>query len=81
MRLLVCDTSNSNCSAGIFEDGKEILFYQTDDELIQKARYYSGEATDSELQRMKKAARERAEKDHSWWNRFSTVFDTMGLRY
>ena len=26
MRLLVCDTSNSNCSAGIFEDGKEICY-------------------------------------------------------
>ena len=26
MRLLVCDTSNSNCSAGVFEDGKEICY-------------------------------------------------------
>ena len=26
MRLLVCDTSNSNCSAGIFEDGKDICY-------------------------------------------------------
>ena len=64
-----------------FDDGKEILFYQTDEELIQKARFYSEKASDSELHRMKQAARERAEKDHTWWNRFSTVFDTMGLRY
>ena len=26
MRLLVCDTSNTNCSAGVFEDGKEICY-------------------------------------------------------
>ena len=26
MRLLVCDTSNSNCSAGVFEDGREICY-------------------------------------------------------
>ena len=26
MKLLVCDTSNSNCSAGVFEDGKEICY-------------------------------------------------------
>ena len=26
MRLLVCDTSNSNCSAGVFEDGKEVCY-------------------------------------------------------
>ena len=26
MKLLVCDTSNSNCSAGVFEDGKELCY-------------------------------------------------------
>ncbi|MCR4703880.1 MAG: tRNA (adenosine(37)-N6)-threonylcarbamoyltransferase complex dimerization subunit type 1 TsaB [Saccharofermentans sp.] len=26
MRLLVCDTSNTNCSAGVFEDGKAICY-------------------------------------------------------
>lgn len=26
MILLVCDTSNSNCSAGVFEDGREICY-------------------------------------------------------
>lgn len=26
MKLLVCDTSNANCSAGIFEDGKELCY-------------------------------------------------------
>ena len=26
MKLLVCDTSNTNCSAGIFEDGREICY-------------------------------------------------------
>lgn len=26
MKLLVCDTSNANCSAGIFEDGNELCY-------------------------------------------------------
>lgn len=26
MKLLVCDTSDKNCSAGVFEDGKEICY-------------------------------------------------------
>lgn len=26
MKLLVCDTSNTNCSAGVFEDGKELCY-------------------------------------------------------
>lgn len=67
--------------AEYFEDGKEILFYHSDDELKDKARFFTKKASDSDLQRMKEAARFRAEKDHTWWKRFTAVFDALGLPY
>lgn len=67
--------------AGYFEEGKEILFYKSNDELVDKARYYTMKAKDNELIALKHAARKRAEADHTWWKRFSVVFDTIGLRY
>ena len=67
--------------AEYFEDGKEILFYQDNDELIDKARYYLNKATNEELNSIKAAARKRAEADHTWWNRFTKGFDLLGLKY
>lgn len=64
-----------------FAEGKEILFYHTDEELIEKARYYTEKASNNELIRMKEAARNRAEKDHTWWKRFTAAFDALGLTY
>ena len=67
--------------AEYFEDGKEILFYQTNDELIEKARRYSKGMDEVELRRMKMAARKRAEAEHTWWCRFKKALDTLGLSY
>ena len=65
--------------ASYFEDNKEIVLYRTDEELVDKARYYTEKASDSEILRMKEAARKRSESDHTWWCRFSKVFDTLGI--
>lgn len=67
--------------AEYFDDGKEILFYHSDQELIEKASFYSKKVEESELRRMKMAARMRAENDHTWWNRFTKVFDELRLQY
>ncbi len=67
--------------AEYFEDGKEVLFYQNNDELIEKARYYTSQVLESELRQMKAAARMRAEREHTWWHRFTRVFNELGLRY
>lgn len=67
--------------AEYFVEDKEILFYKTDEELIEKARYYTEKASNEDLSRMKEAARARAERDHTWWNRFSAAFDILGLLY
>lgn len=65
--------------ADYFEDGKEIIFYDTNDELVDKARYYTQKATDKEIYDMKRAARRRAENEHTWWNRICRILDILGI--
>lgn len=67
--------------AEYFEEDKEIVFYRDNEELVDKARYYSLEASESAIRKMKEAARRRAEKEHSWWNRFSLAFDKLGIKH
>lgn len=66
--------------ASYFEENKEIVFYNTEEELLDKAKYYTTKASDTELRKMKSAARKRAEKEHTWYLRFSKVFGELGLR-
>lgn len=67
--------------ASYFEDGKEIIFYRTEEELVDKAHYYVERASDAEIITIKQAARKRAESDHTWWRRFESVFSSLGLQY
>ena len=67
--------------AEYFEDGKEIIFYHDNQELVEKARYYIENASDEEILQIKQAARYRAENEHTWWNRFSMLFKELGLKY
>ncbi len=67
--------------AEYFEEGKEIVFYRSNEDMIDKAKYYlKSENKDLRIQ-MKLAARKRAENEHSWFNRFKKVFDYLGLKY
>lgn len=65
--------------ADYFEDEKEIIFYKDNDELVDKVRYFIDKASDDEILRKKKAARFRAENEHTWWHRFSIAFKMLGL--
>ena len=67
--------------AECFEDGKEIIFYRTEEEMIEKARYYLDPAHENERARIRIAARKRAETEHTWFQRFSKAFDYLGLQY
>lgn len=67
--------------ASYFEDGKEIVFYNDNEELVDKAQYYTQKASDTEIRKMKEAARRRSENEHTWWNRFTKAFDKLGLKY
>lgn len=64
--------------ANYFEEGKEIVFYRNDDELIDKARYYL-KASGVEISRMKRNARKKAENEHTWFIRFTKVLGRLGL--
>lgn len=66
--------------ASYFEENKEIIFYNSEEELIEKAYYYTKRAPESELRMMKTAARKRAETEHTWWHRFSKVFNELGVK-
>lgn len=62
-----------------FEENKEILFYRTDEELVDKVRFYTDSKHQSEVDEMKKNARRRAESEHTWFRRFLTAFEKLGL--
>ena len=65
--------------ASYFEDGKEIVLYRTEDEFISKAKFYLDPKNESIVRKMKKAARNRAENEHTWSNRFNEVFKYLNL--
>lgn len=66
--------------ATYFEEDKEIIFYKSNDELVDKAIYYTQKATDKHLCTIKHAARKRAVSQHTWWNRFNIAFNILGLK-
>jgi len=65
--------------ANYFDDEKEIVFYHDKLELVKKCNYYLNEASEDQINDMKKNARLRAEKEHTWYNRFKKIFDILGM--
>lgn len=64
-----------------FEENKEIVFYRTQEEMIEKAKYYLCPAHELERSKIRAAARKRTEGEHTWFQRFSRAFDYLGLQY
>jgi len=60
-----------------FEDGKEIVFYRTDEELISKAKFYLDTKQENIVKKMKQNARYRAENEHTWNKRFEKLFEIL----
>jgi hypothetical protein len=75
--LQICPYSKE--IASYFEEGKEIVFYRSEAELIEKTKYYLLDENKQLRESMKIAARLRAEKDHTWLIRFTHIFDYFGL--
>lgn len=65
--------------AEYFEPNKEIIFYNTNDELVDKALYYTKKAKEREINSIKSNARKRAESDHTWMRRFDVIFKELGI--
>ena len=64
---------------GYFEDGKEALYYKSDEEMISKIKYYINGNGVNELERIRSAARLRAVNEHTWYARFRLLFNCFGL--
>lgn len=62
-----------------FEDGKEAVYYDSDEDMIDKARFYLDNRQRQLRHQIKSAARLKAEHEHSWFNRFAVVFEKLGL--
>jgi spore maturation protein CgeB len=60
-----------------FVPDEEIVCFGDGDELVEKARYYLGH--DDERERVRRAGRERALRDHTWQHRLTDAFRRAGL--
>lgn len=65
--------------ASYFEEDKEIIFYRSKEEYLDKAKYYLCKASSTEISIKKNAARKRAEGEHTWINRFENAIDALGV--
>lgn len=62
-----------------FEEDKEMIFFSTYKELIDKVKYYLDPARDAVKRQIRIAARERAHKEHSWTRRFEMIWKSLGI--
>lgn len=65
--------------AEYFEEDKEIIFYKSPDELVDKVKFYTNPVNLKLVNQIKLQARKRAENEHTWYNRFKKVFREIGL--
>lgn len=70
-------TSFNDEIASYFEEGKEIVLYKSNEELIDKAKFYLSPKNDRLIRQMKKNASLRAKSEHTWFSRFSKVLDQL----
>ncbi len=66
--------------ASYFKDHEEIILYKDNDEMIDKAKFYIDPKNNDLRKKIRQQARNRAERDHTWWNRFSVAFDRLGIK-
>ena len=52
----------------------------TAEEMLEKARFYLAPEQERLRQKIRLAARKRAEQEHTWFNRFQKAFETIGLK-
>ncbi len=64
-----------------FEDGKEILFYDSMEECIDKAKFYLNDNREAELLKIGSHARARSEEEHSWSKRFEKLCKAIGIKW
>jgi spore maturation protein CgeB len=60
-----------------FRDNEEILTYDSTDELISKASFFSKESQSNTIDRMRIKARTRVINEHTWTHRFDKIFSVL----
>lgn len=60
-----------------YKIGKEIVVFRNEKELKEKIDYYLTHHTERE--EIAKAAYDRTMKEHTWRNRFESIFKTIGV--
>ena len=60
-----------------FDDRKEVLCYDSEDEMISLAKYFLFQAKDKEVLKMKINARKRSIAEHTWSHRFNAIFNKI----
>lgn len=66
--------------AEYFEEDKEIVFYRSSEEMVEKAKFFCQPKQDALRQKMRSAARKRAEENHTWFIRFSEVYRLLNIK-
>jgi spore maturation protein CgeB len=62
----------------LFEPDKEVVIYRNHEELVSKVRYYLD--CTAEAEKVRRAGRERALRDHTYHKRFEQLFSVIGLK-
>lgn len=71
-------TGYSDELACYFEPDREVLVYHTEEELVDKVRFYLSHPR--EAQEVRDAGRKRALQDHTYHRRFEQLFAALGLK-
>lgn len=74
-------TTYSDEIASYFEPEKEIILCRSKEEYIDKAKFYLRDEQCDVRNKIRAAARLRAENEHTWWNRFTALFEELGVPY
>jgi hypothetical protein len=70
-------TGHTDEIAEFYEVGKEIDTYRSEEELVDKVRFYLGHTAAAD--KLREAGYQRAVRDHTWAQRFQQLFAEIGL--
>ena len=59
----------------------EMVFYTNNEEMVDKALFYTKPSNESLCRKMKTKARVKAEREHNWECRFDNVFNSLNINY
>lgn len=62
-----------------FEEDREMLYFGSTEELIDKTRFWLDPARDTARTKLREAARKRAVGEHTWLHRFRALGDELGI--